>query len=166
MSSERWSALAPAGCTLLTPQEALALLEAGGVRVTFLGGGGAVALRHGHHSGSVPHQELAQVAVVARGGAMQRRPAGQKNREVDEKTRRPTDCGRDSGHRIHQGNLPAVAVWRADIGSGANQEVHHIVMASANGVVKGGDALVVGLAGVAHLRETLHLGGAHVDTEL
>lgn len=107
---------------------------------------------------------------------MQRRPAGQKNREVNEKTRRPTDCGfrdkcfrawpknsrkskKNNGHHIHQRNLPAVAVWRADIGSGANQEVHHIVMASANGVVKGGDALVVGLAGVTHLRETLHFGG-------
>lgn len=172
--SDSGSATTHAGWTLLTPQEGLALLEADGVRVTFLGGGGAVALRHGHHGGSVPHQELAQIAVIARGGAVQRRPASQKNQELDEKTRRPTDwdfhdkCFRawfknsrkkkkNSGQRINkirQWNLPAVAVWCADVGSGANQEVHHVVMASTDAVVKGGDALVVGLAGVTHLRET------------
>lgn len=69
---------------LLTPQEAFTLFETDGVRVTLLGGGGAVALRHGHDGGSVPHQELTQVAVVARGGAVQRRPGGGKSPELDE----------------------------------------------------------------------------------
>lgn len=52
------------------------------------------------------------------------------------------------------GYVPAVAVWRTDVGSRANQEVHHAVVAPADGVVEGGDALVIGLAGVGHLRET------------
>lgn len=47
-----------------------------------------------------------------------------------------------------------MAVLCAGIGSRADQEVHHVVVAPANGVVKGSDALVVGLAGVTHLRET------------
>ena len=46
-----------------------------------------------------------------------------------------------------------MAVGCADISSNANQEVHHVVVAPADGVVEGRDALVVGLAGVAHLWE-------------
>lgn len=44
-----------------------------------------------------------------------------------------------------------MAVWRTNIGSYANQEIHHIVMAAADGIVKGGDAFIIGLAGVVHL---------------
>lgn len=47
-----------------------------------------------------------------------------------------------------------MAVLCAGIGTRADQEVHHVVVAPANGVVKGSDALIVGLAGVTHLRET------------
>lgn len=50
-------------------------------------------------------------------------------------------------------HVPAVAVRCADVGSRAHQEVNHVVVASADGVVKGSDALVVRLAGVNHLRE-------------
>lgn len=64
------------GRSLLTSQEALALLVAHGVRVALLRGGGVVALRHGHDGGSAPHQKLAQMEVVAGGGAVQRSPAG------------------------------------------------------------------------------------------
>ena len=68
------------GSGRLTPQEALALLKADGVGVALLGGGGAVALRHRHDGGSVPHQELAEDPVVAGGGAVQRGPAGVNSR--------------------------------------------------------------------------------------
>ena len=44
-----------------------------------------------------------------------------------------------------------MAVGGADVGSDPNQEVHHVVVASANGVVERRDALVIGLAGVSHL---------------
>ena len=50
--------------------------------------------------------------------------------------------------------LPAVTVWSADIGSNTNQDVHHVVMAATDGIVQGGDAFIVGLAGVAHLWKT------------
>lgn len=53
--------------------------------------------------------------------------------------------------------LPAVAVLCSDIGSDANQEIHYIVMASADGIVKGSDAFIVGLAGVAHLWKTFRV---------
>lgn len=46
-----------------------------------------------------------------------------------------------------------MAVWRADIGSNANQEIHHVVVAAADAVVKGSDALIVGLARVVHLED-------------
>lgn len=49
---------------------------------------------------------------------------------------------------------PAVAVWCADIGSRANQEIHYIVMAPADGIVKGSDAFIIGLARVVHLWKT------------
>lgn len=48
-----------------------------------------------------------------------------------------------------------MAVWCTDIGPSANQEVHNIIMAPADGIVKGSDAFVVGLARVAHLWKTL-----------
>ena len=44
-----------------------------------------------------------------------------------------------------------MAVGGADIGSDANQEVHDVVVTSADGVVERRDALVVGLAGITHL---------------
>lgn len=44
-----------------------------------------------------------------------------------------------------------MAIWCADIGSDADKEIHHIVMASADRIVKGGDSFVIGLAGIAHL---------------
>lgn len=49
--------------------------------------------------------------------------------------------------------LPAMAVRCADIGPNANQEVGHVAMPPADGVMQAGDSLVVRLAGVAHLRE-------------
>lgn len=52
--------------------------------------------------------------------------------------------------------LPAVAVWGADIGSDANQEIHNIVMAAADGIMKGSDAFIVGLARISHLRRTFY----------
>lgn len=57
--------------------------------------------------------------------------------------------------------LPAVAVLCSDIGSDANQEIHYIVMASADGIVKGSDAFIVGLAGVAHLWKTFCIEWIH-----
>lgn len=44
-----------------------------------------------------------------------------------------------------------MAVWCTDIGSNANQEIHNIVVASTDGIVEGGDAFIVWLAGVVHL---------------
>lgn len=48
-------------------------------------------------------------------------------------------------------SLPAVAVRCADICSNADQEVHHVVVAPTDGIMKGGDSLIIGLAGVTHL---------------
>lgn len=62
---------------------------------------------------------------------------------------------RYGGQRVGR-YLPAVAVWCADIGSNANQEVHHVVVAPTDGVVKGSDALIIGLAGVVHLQKTFY----------
>lgn len=50
---------------------------------------------------------------------------------------------------------PAVTVWRTDIGPDTNQKVYHIVVAPADGIVKGSDAFVIGLAGVAHLSKNI-----------
>lgn len=49
-----------------------------------------------------------------------------------------------------------MAVWCTGVCSDANQEIHHIVMAAADGIVKGSDALVIWLAGVTHLGETFY----------
>lgn len=65
-------------CALLAFQKVLTLLKADSIRVTFLGGSGAVTLCHGHHSGSTSHQKLTEMTVVAGGRAMQRRPVGQR----------------------------------------------------------------------------------------
>ena len=55
--------------------------------------------------------------------------------------------------------LPSVAIWCTNIGSNADQEIHHIVMTSADGIVKGGDAFIIGLAGVVHLNNTYRKRG-------
>lgn len=55
-----------------------------------------------------------------------------------------------------------MAVWCTDVCSDANQEVNHIVMAAADGIVKGSDALIVWLAGVTHLKETFYKKSAYV----
>lgn len=47
-----------------------------------------------------------------------------------------------------------MAVGGTGIGSGANQEIHHVVVATADRVVEAGDAFVVGLARVVHLWNT------------
>lgn len=49
-----------------------------------------------------------------------------------------------------------MAVWWTNIGSNANQEIHNIVMAPADGIVKGGDAFIVWLARVIHLWKTFY----------
>lgn len=134
----------------LTPQKPLTLFKADSVRVTLLGGSGAVALRDGHDSGSIPHQELAQGPVVARGRTVQRGPGGIKRHAGVSVASSPP-----RGQRPERLRLPAVAVRRADVGPAADQKVHHAVVAPADGVVKRGDAFVVGLAGVHHLHTRL-----------
>lgn len=57
--------------------------------------------------------------------------------------------------------LPAMAVWCTDIGPNANQEIHNIVMAPADGIVKGSDAFIIGLARVIHLRKTFYTERIH-----
>lgn len=49
-----------------------------------------------------------------------------------------------------------MAVWCTDVRSDANQEIHHIVVAAADGIVKGSDALIIWLAGVTHLGVTYY----------
>lgn len=140
------------GRSHLTFQEALALLEPHSVRVALLRGGGVVALRHGHDGGSVPHQELTQVEVVAGGGAVQRSPA------VHGKVTAPWHQSRRGGFRSSQrmsGSLPAMTVRGADVGPNANQEVHHVVVPPADGVMQPRDAFIVGLAGIGHLWRTV-----------
>ena len=46
-----------------------------------------------------------------------------------------------------------MAVWSTDVGPNADKEIHHVVVAPADCIVKGSDALIVRLAGVAHLQE-------------
>ncbi|KAG8143694.1 hypothetical protein E2320_000877, partial [Naja naja] len=67
--------------------------------------------------------------------------------------------GKDGGPVLHQRDADgsvvarscavqgAVAVWRIDVGANIDQEVHNAVVGPADGVVQGGDALVVRLAG-------------------
>lgn len=55
-----------------------------------------------------------------------------------------------AGRARRQGS-PAVAVRGVDIGPGRDEEVHDGVVGAADGVVQGGDALLVGLARVVHL---------------
>lgn len=55
-------------------------------------------------------------------------------------------------------SLPAVAIWRTDIRPDANQKVYNVVVTPADRVVKGGDAFIVGKAGVSHLwKNSVHL---------
>ena len=67
--------------------------------------------------------------------------------------------------------LPSVAVGSADVGADADQEVHHAVVPSTDGVVEGGDALVVRLAGITHLtrrgqqRNSSHVIKLHIDKD-
>lgn len=49
--------------------------------------------------------------------------------------------------------LPAVTVWCTDIGPDAYQKVYNYVVTPADGIVKSGDAFVVGLARVSHLQK-------------
>lgn len=56
-----------------------------------------------------------------------------------------------------------MTVWGADVGPDANQKVHDVVVAPADGVVKGGDAFVVGLARVSHLRGSRAHRSGHGD---
>lgn len=52
--------------------------------------------------------------------------------------------------------LPAMAVWCTDVGSDGDQEIHNIVMTSTNGIMKGSDAFIVGLARIIHLNKIFH----------
>lgn len=56
-----------------------------------------------------------------------------------------------------------MTVWGADIGPDANQKVYDVVVTSADGVVKGGDAFVVGLARVGHLQGSRGHRSGHKD---
>lgn len=44
-----------------------------------------------------------------------------------------------------------MAVWCTDVGSNSDQEVHNIVMASTDCIMKRSDAFIIRLAGVIHL---------------
>lgn len=140
-------------CALLASQKVLALLKADSIRVTFLGGSGAVTLRHGHHRPAVSHQKLTEKTVVAGGRAVQRRPEGQR---VSTDVHRDAVADRNDNmtRRKECEYLPAVAVWSTDIGPDANQKVHNVVVTPADSIVKGGDAFVVGLARVGHLQNS------------
>lgn len=46
---------------------------------------------------------------------------------------------------------PAVTVGGIDVGTRPNEEVHDGVVGTADGIVQGGDALLIWLAGVIHL---------------
>lgn len=58
-----------------------------------------------------------------------------------------------------------MTIWCTDIGPDANQKVHNVIMAPADGVVKGGDAFIVGAARVNHLRENrMYFSSKHKAT--
>lgn len=61
-------------------------------------------------------------------------------------------CLLSSSAPTHPGASPAVAVGSVHVDPKVQQEPHDVVVAGTDGVVQGGDALVVGLAGVLHLR--------------
>lgn len=58
-------------------------------------------------------------------------------------------------------NAPSVAVLRIDVAAELDEELDDLEVAGADGVVQGGDALVVGRARVGHL-----LGGLADELEL
>lgn len=60
-----------------------------------------------------------------------------------------------------------MTIWRADIRPDANQEVYDVVMTPADGIVKGGDAFIVGTARVNHLKKNrTHLLFKNKDTHI
>ena len=61
-------------------------------------------------------------------------------------------CLLSSSALTHPGASPAVTVGSIHVDPKVQQEPHDVVVAGTDGVVQGGDALVVGLAGVLHLR--------------
>lgn len=168
---------------LLTPQEVLTLLKTDSVRITFLGGSSAITMRHGHDGSSVPHQKLTQRTIITRCCAVQRSPVGQRSAvngyiqanklllwryhfTPPSQTQHPTFMVQVTQGEQEQREalwvkrkshyLPAMAVWCTDVGSDADQEVYNIVMTSANSIMKGSDALIVGLARVIHLSKTFY----------
>lgn len=70
-------------------------------------------------------------------------------------------CLLPSSAPTHPGASPAVTVGGVHVDPEVQQEPHDVVVAGADGVMQGGDALVVGLAGVLHLRH----GTRHVSPD-
>lgn len=128
------------------------------------------------------HQGDADGSVIARSRAMQWCPRMQR-----EARRRPTQersafCSRGSArgapppHRpqvlqrlqsplpVRAGGSPAMAVGRIDIGPDIDQEVHDAVVGPTDGVVQGGDPLVVRLARVIQLQQEKAEGRPRLST--
>lgn len=107
------------------------------------------------------------MTVVTRRSAMQWSPVGPEKLTVNKSfTFRGshltwhqlyTELETEQRYRLKKTTLhsPAVTVRRTDIGPDTNQKVYHIVVAPADGIVKGSDAFIIGLAGVAHLSKNI-----------
>lgn len=147
----------------LTCQVAEALVVAVSIWVALLDGQAPVAERGGKDGGPMLHQSNADGSVVARSCAVQGGPgrkeaasSGKACIVSGQRAHRVLRSPQAGGHHpscspSRPWDSPAVAVWRIDVGPNVDQEVHDAVVGPTDGIVQGGDALVIRLARVIQL---------------
>lgn len=125
------------------------------IRVALFDGGGPIAECGGEDGRTMLYQRCADGSVIAGSGTMQWRPGSRRisEREVPVGSTIPPRSPRFSIHLPTgaRGGSPAMAVRGVDVGARGDEEVHDGVVGTADGIVQGGDALLIGLAWVVHL---------------